>query len=230
MLQQPGGRELKRIVARLLTAKDGPIRLDPVLHIPGRRLVNPLFGLFCDPDEVVRWRAVTAMGIVVARLAEESLESARVVMRRCMWNLNEESGGIGWGCAEAMGETLARSPALACEHGCILLAYLDPKCNFIDHPALQEGVLWGVGRLTQGRPEFAPAAANLLAPFLADPAPALRGLAAWAAGATADDRLTRALARVSGDEAPFPLYEDERLLRTTVGAVARRALARRKPA
>ena len=224
--QPPGGRELKRMVARLL-AGNGPADLGPVAHLPGRRLVNPLFALFCDADERVRWHAVTAMGEVTARLAEENMESARVVLRRCMWNLNEESGGIGWGCAEAMGETLARSPALAGEYGCILTAYLDPCGNFIDHPALQEGVLWGVGRLAQAQPAIAAATVRLLLPFLCEPAPALRGLAAWAAGEKTDEALRAVLEGLAGDEAPFQLYEDERLLCTTVGEVARRATRER---
>jgi hypothetical protein len=223
-----GGRELKRLLAAELAGEPFGAALDRIGRVPPRQAVSPLFGLFCSRDPLVRWRAVSAMGMVVARLAESEPESARVVMRRCMWNLNEESGGIGWGCAEAMGESLARSDALACEYGCILLAYLDPKGNFIDHPALQEGVVWGVGRLMRARPEFAPAAAELLLPFLADPVPALRGLAAWAAAPAQDDRLAAALAGLAGDEAPFELYEDGRTTRPTVGAVARRSFSGRQ--
>jgi len=37
-------------------------------------------------------------------------------MRRLMWNLNDESGGIGWGNPEAMGEILACHEALANEY------------------------------------------------------------------------------------------------------------------
>lgn len=221
------GRELKRILGAELSNDPFGAALERIGRIPPTQAVSPLFGFFCSRDPLVRWHAVTAMGMVTARLAEENPESARVVLRRCMWNLNEESGGIGWGCAEAIGESLARSAALACEYGCILLSYLDPQGNFIDHPALQEGVLWGVGRLVRARPEFAPAAANRLLPFLADPVAALRGLAAWAVGSTADGSLNAALEGLTGDDAPLPLYEDERLVQTTVGAVARRAIRER---
>ena len=221
------GRELKRILATELSNDPFGAVLERIGRIPPKQAVSPLFGFFCSRDPLVRWHAVTAMGMVTARLAEEDPESARVVLRRCMWNLNEESGGIGWGCAEAMGETLARSAALACEYGGILLSYLDPQGNFIDHPALQEGVLWGVGRMTRAQPAMAAGCARLLKPFLSDPAAALRGLAAWAAGGKADEALTTALEGLAGDEAPFQLYEDERLLRTTVGEVARRATRER---
>ena len=47
------------------------------------------------------------MGAVVANLAEKDMESARVVMRRLMWSLNDESGDIGWSRPEAMGEIIA---------------------------------------------------------------------------------------------------------------------------
>jgi hypothetical protein len=221
------GRELKRILGVELSNDPFGAALERIGRIPPKQAVSPLFGFFCSRDPLMRWHAVTAAGMVTARLAEEDPESARVVLRRCMWNLNEESGGIGWGCAEAMGETLARSAALAREYGCILLSYLDPQGNFIDHPALQEGVLWGVGRMARARPENAAGCAQLLKPFLSDPAPALRGLAAWAAEATADGALNAALEEMAGDEAPFALYEDERLVRTTVGAVARRATRER---
>ena len=166
------------------------------------------------------------MGLVTAGLAAADPESARVVMRRCMWNLNEESGGIGWGCAEAMGETLALSPALAMEYAGILLAYLDPNGNWIDHPPLQAGVLWGAGRLLHTQPGMAAGAARLLRPFLSQPEPALRGLAAWAAGAIAGDELSSALAALAGDDAVFTLYEQGRLARLTVGDAARRAVRR----
>ncbi|MCU0564054.1 MAG: hypothetical protein MUE48_08975 [Desulfobacterales bacterium] len=222
------GRELKRLLAAELAGEPFGEALERIGRLPPRRAVSPLFGLFCSREPIVRWRAVTAMGAVVSRLATDRVESARVVMRRCMWNLNEESGGIGWGCAEAMGDSLARSDALACEYGCILLAYLDPKGNFIDHPALQEGVVWGVGRLVRARPEFAPAAVDLLLPFLSDPVPALRGLAAWAAAPAQDHRLATALAGLAGDAAPFELYEDGRISRPTVGAISRRSLSGRQ--
>jgi len=222
--QRPGGRELKQTIARLL-AEEGAAGVDRLAHVPGRRLVNPLFALFCDADERVRWGAVGAMGRVVARLAGESMESARVVVRRCLWNLNEESGGIGWGCAEALGEVLALCPALAREYAGILTAYLDPCGNYIEHPPLQAGVLWGVGRLGRTQPELAAGAARLLPPFLCAPEPALRGLAAWAALPIADAGLAADLQGLADDDAMFTLYESERLGRATVGAVAGRALA-----
>lgn len=218
------GRELKRMLAALLVADTFPLSLDAIDDLPGRQVVSPLFAFFCDADALRRWRAVSTMGRVVARLADRNLESARVVMRRFMWNLNEESGGIGWGCPEAMGECMARSDRLADEYGCILLSYLHPERNYIEHPALQEGVLWGIGRLAQSRPALMTDCAEWLAPFLGSPEAALRGLAAWAGGPLADARLTPLLEKLADDRASFQLYRGERLEVCSVGELALQAL------
>ncbi len=111
--QNTSGRQLKRNVLKLLQ-QDSPDQCISELHrLPARKVVNPLFSFLCSLDELVKWRAVSAMGAVLANLAESNLESARVVMRRFIWQLNDESGGIGWGCPEAMGDTMARSRRLA---------------------------------------------------------------------------------------------------------------------
>ena len=220
----PRGRELKGIVASLLGSENFPASWESIRHLPGRQVINPLFACFCHRDLLLRWRAVTAMGMVVSRLADENMESARVVMRRFMWNLNEESGGIGWGCPEALGECMARSERLADEYGCILLSYLHPKRNFIDHPALQQGVLWGIGRLAHAWPSMTADCTELLRPFLASPEAALRGLAARACGPLADARLTPLLEKLAADSASFQLYRGERLEACSVGELAAQAL------
>jgi hypothetical protein len=224
-----GGRELKRIVAGLLIDDSFPSSLDAVSHLPVRQVVNPLFAFFCDADPLRRWRAVTAMGQVVSGLADENMESARVVMRRFLWNLNEESGGIGWGCPEAMGECMARSDRLAEEYGCILWSFLHPERNFIEHPALQEGVLWGVGRMAHARPAQPADCAQLLRPFLCSPEAALRGLAAWACGPLADAGLKPLLAKLETDGASLQIYRRERIEACSVGELAVQALRWTRP-
>ena len=118
------------------------------------------------------------MGHVVSQLADRDLEAARVIMRRLMWNLNDESGGIGWGSPEAMGEILAAHSGLAHEYVHILLSYAREDGNYIEHEALQRGLLWGIGRLSERRPELVRGAAVFLLPYLASQDGMIRGLSA----------------------------------------------------
>ncbi len=148
------GRALKKKVRQLLFEDDFEKQIEHIKGVSARRVVNPLFSFLCSNDELLKSRAVTAMGIVVSRLADHEMESARIVMRRLMWSLNDESGGIGWGAPEAMGEIMARHSKLADEYHKILISYSKPGTNFIEHESLQEGVLWGIARLAQARPDL----------------------------------------------------------------------------
>ena len=220
-----GHRELKTQVRRLLEQADFPAALEALRRLPGRQAVNPLFSFFFSGEELIRWRAVSAMGEVVATLADVSMESARVVMRRLMWSLNDESGGIGWGSPEAMGEITARHAGLADEFCRVLVSYIDPAGNFLEHEILQRGTLWGVGRLAHARPRLVRSAARLLAPFFEASDPCLRGTAVWAAGPVGDQHLQSLMARRLSDRGRLKLYRRQCITAVTVGELAREAIS-----
>lgn len=223
-------RRLKQQVLDILTDPAFDHRRAELLEKPGRRVVNPLFGYFMHPAALVRWRAVVAMGMVVSGLADQEMESARVVVRRMIWQLNDESGGIGWGCPEAMGECVARHPALAAAYYRILLSYLDPAGNHLEHPTLQRGLLWGVGRAAHARPDLLVGWGRLLQPHLEDDDPHHRGLAAWAAGAARDPGLAPILKRLTADRQSFTFFDGCRLKEMPVREMAESAIAARSPA
>ena len=180
--QSQSGREFKRRVYDLLKSADFDRSLEEILQFPARRVINPLFSFLYNSDEQIRWRTITAMGAVVAKLADEDMESARVIMRRLMWNLNDESGGIGWGSPEAMGEILACNETLAKEYAHILISYIREEGNFQEHKLMQRSVLWGIGRLSQVRPELVKGAVPYLLPYLKSRDDTARGLAVWIMG------------------------------------------------
>jgi hypothetical protein len=225
--KKPSNRQLRQQVSELLRRDD---YRDALRSMDFHRLVGPLFSHFYAPDEMIKWRAVVGMGIVVAERAESGdKESARVVMRRFMWNLNDESGGIGWGCPETMGEAAARSEILAEEFHSILTSYAWEEGNYLEHPRLQYGVLWGIGRLAHARPELIPYAAPWLVPFTRSEDAEHRGLAVWAMGPLDAPETRPALEELLSDEAAFRRFDPEtdQLVETTVGDLARAALARR---
>ena len=121
----------------------------------GGKVSNSLISLAADLDEERRWRAIRALGLVTARMYDREPEQARRVVRQLIWNLNEESGGIGWGMPEAFGEILALREELAVEYGSILACYLIEPERSLDHEDLQRGVIWALGRLKVFPKEYA---------------------------------------------------------------------------
>lgn len=218
------GRKLKKNILELLKAHEFEKSLDKIGQFPARQAVNPLFSFFYNTDELVRWRSVTAMGVVVARLADHDMESARVIMRRLLWNLNDESGGIGWGSPEAMGEIMARHAGMADEYACLLVSYVNPDGNYIEHPILQRGVLWGLGRLARARPGLVKHAACFLPPFLQSEDAMHRGLASWAAGPLDEASIKPLLRHLLEDNTTIVIFIGARPVEYSVGGLARKAL------
>lgn len=219
-----GARHLKNRVRDILTTMEIAPALDELYQLPARQVINPLFSFLYREDNHLKWAAVTAMGAIVARLADEDMEAARVIVRRLMWNLNDESGGIGWGSPEAMGEILACHKTLAKEYARILISYACEDGNFQEHELIQRGVLWGIGRLSQVRPDLVRHAVPYLIPYLKSRDAGIRGLAAWIMGLLGAEEARPCLEHLADDEARLQVYLERRLVEFSVKELAEEAL------
>ncbi len=235
-------RDLKRSLRELLAASDWRERLSGLDAVPARQLPGPLFSLLLDKDELVRWRAVEAFGRTIVRMAEgkgegegpgAGLEAARGILRQCLWRLNEESGGLGWGAPEVLGESLALHRRLAGEFCRMLASYVRQETsgegNYLEHVGLRRGVYWALGRLAGSFPELLEAEQGTLLAGLSDEDGANRGLSAWALGLLGVKDAAQPLQALASDASTVDLFLNGELVRTTTGALARQALERLGP-
>jgi HEAT repeat protein len=218
------GRSLKKKLFDLLNQGDLDKALVEMNRLPCRQVVNPLLSFLQSGDERIKWGAVKAMGVVVSQLADHDLEAARVIMRRLMWNLNDESGGIGWGSPEAMGEILAAHGGLAREYAHILLSYAREDGNYLEHEALQRGLLWGIGRLSEKRPEMVREAAAFLLPYLASQDGMIRGLSARVMGLLQVKEAQPVLQKLTEDDSAVVIMVENNLITVRVKDLAEDAL------
>ncbi len=219
-----GGRALKQKTLELLASNAWPENLDELLAFPPKQVINPLFSLLLHSDEIVRCRAVSAMGQVVAHMAKRDMEAARNIVRRLMWSLNDESGGIGWGAPEAMAEIMACHSGLAEEYASVFISYLNPNGNFLEYEALQRGLLRGLLRVAAVYPDmFAPVGAYL-SDYLDSGDSVIRGLAAWSAGLLKAGSCRASLEKLTDDRALFSVYVENQLTQRSVKEVAAQAL------
>ena len=152
----------KEKIKKLLEEDDFDENLQDIHKFPPLKVVNVLLSLLVTTNEELKNRVVLAFGEVVSRLAETDIESARIVMRRLMLSLNDESGGIGWNSPETMGEIMARSNKLADEYHKILISYTFGGGNELDFEGLQKSVIEGLKRLSQVHPELVKEVEHLL--------------------------------------------------------------------
>ncbi len=225
-IEKISGRKLKKAVFHILSQNKCDDAVNEIIRFPLIQVVNPLFSFFFSSEEIIRWRAITAMGTVVSRLADQDAESARVVMRRLIWNLNDESGGIGWGSPEALGEIMACNRCMAEEYHFLLLSYINPEGNYIEYEMLQRGVLWGLGRLAYARPQLVRQARPLLIPYMQSQDAILRGLAVWIAGAfEISKELRPLLASLTTDSATIELFLNREFIKISISRLAALAMA-----
>ncbi len=156
--KQSTNRTVRREVVRILGAEDWqPQWAEYKAAQPASKLISPLFSALFSIHPAVHWHAVTCMGDLGQDLAAHGLQPLRVIMRRLMWSLNDESGGIGWGAPEAMGELMAKNTPLGTEYSSILLSYIvdrEGPDNYLEYAPLRQGAYWGIARLAQTHPEL----------------------------------------------------------------------------
>jgi hypothetical protein len=175
-------RANKALVREALDAPDWRERLERLTADAPQSFVGPLMSCLALGGTQAG-RAAAALGACVAAIAEQAPEEARGIMRRFMWQMNEDSGNLGWGVPESMAETLARSDLLAGEFWRVLFSYIRDtgrEDNFVDHAPLRRSCYWAVGRVIRARPELAASALPLLRAGLGDGDVPCRGMAAWA--------------------------------------------------
>jgi HEAT repeat protein len=171
-----------------------------------------LQSLVFDPDEVVRWRAVEALGRVAQVRAARGLEPVRESLRRTLWLMNDESGGLLWCGPQLLAAVLANVPALEREYVALL-------AGFLEEEPFRAGTRWALWRIATVHPEAVAGLADDLVASLADPSAAVRGHAALAFRALRPGAGTATLA---ADAAPLVVFDHRvgRLRAVTVGAVA----------
>ena len=151
-------RRLKKEIHNALASHDWQDVEDVLCKYRGKDIIHHLFAALCSVEGWKKWHAVKAFGVVVPKIRRDNPETARIVMRRFLWSLNNESGGIGWGAPEAMAEIMANDDILFTEYSHMLISYMwedGPELlqdgNFLELPMLQRGLLWGIARLLAAR-------------------------------------------------------------------------------
>ena len=229
-------RKIKKRVLQLLAGNIETARQE-LEKYDEHGVINPLFSAIYRSEEMVRWHGVTLFGEALSRLADKDMEAARIVMRRFIWSLNDESGGIGWGAPETMAEGIYHHDRLCAEYVHMLISYMRPDGplahqdgNYLELPALQRGLLWGVGRVAEKRAELLleKNVVHDVIPYLLSDDGVVRGFAARALGLLGATEGWQALKKLQADQHPVRFYHDGIFADTTVADFVRVSLEQMK--
>ncbi len=222
-------RQRKKLLLTSLASEDFHQVTEALAQIDPPETINALFSGLCSISETVRWNTVRAFGVVVPEIANAKMEKARIIMRRFLWSLNDESGGIGWGAPEAMAEIMANHQRLFAEYHHMLISYmredgpeLHADGNYLELPMLQRGLLWGIGRLCQVHPKTMNEAgvAEDIIHYLDSEDTVVRGLAIRALGYCGKYSLKAKVEQLVSIKTPLTFLENKDFISTTVHDLA----------
>jgi hypothetical protein len=139
--------EIKRTIQQALERND----LDAVVSLvqQHRRALSQLVRTAYDKDTLAGWRAIKAIGRVAKALVKTDDEFLRVTVRKLLWSLSDESGGIGWAAPEILGEIVSADPKKFSD-----IIPLIAEVYEIEEKVFRPGVVYALMRIAETDPEL----------------------------------------------------------------------------
>jgi hypothetical protein len=213
-------RPLKKTVRDLL--EQGEIDRVAEIAVSKRRVLGSLVSLSFDSDPEIAWRAIEASGASARLIVRRDPGTIKEHLRRILWLVTEESGGICWHAPELMAEILAQLPGQFTDYVPIAASFL-VTLEEEDLEHFRPGALWAIGRLGELAREQHAKLVPAVAAALESPDPQARGMAVWCLGQIGRPDLLSDWPELLTDDGPVDLYQERYLSRTTVGELAEQA-------
>lgn len=201
-----------------------------VKELVGRGAVDELISLCFDdkrtlrfiqrllyaPVKAERYRIAGILGAVSAGVADREPGQVADLLHR-LFEACSDSASTSWGMVEAIGAVVSRRPDI---YG----AFTRHLLNYLGDPETREAVLWGLGEIASVRPDLVrkiPFYATFQ--FLEDEDPQVRALTARLLGRIKATEVSFQLMGLQNDTSEAVIHEDDGLVTTTVGELAKRA-------
>lgn len=187
------------------------------LAIKDKGVIRWLISLSYDKEDVVSWRAIEAIGLAACEISKVKMEVVRDTIRRLLWSMGEESGGIGWSAAETLGEIIRCNPDAFSDIVPILW-------SFRDEEMFRPGVVWAIGRIAELRPDLVSFILKDIGVMFNDDNPTVRGYAAYVAGILKEKSLIETIKKLLNDESVINVYQGSELLKKKNSEIAEEAI------
>ncbi len=180
-------------------------------------VIRGLISLSYDKQDVISWRAIEAIGVISRTFSKGRMDILRETVRKLLWSMGEESGGIGWSAAEMLGEIVAGDPDAFNEIIPILW-------SFREEEMFRAGIVWAMRRIAMIRPELVAFIIQDLPEMLEDKNPAVRGYTVGLIGilpeALNEGTGRQRISKLLSDDGPVPVYSEGELFSRSVGEIA----------
>lgn len=113
------------------------------------RVLSLLVRMAYDKDTLVGWRAIKAIGLSAKALVKTDYDFLRETVRKLLWSLSDESGGIGWAAPEILGEIVSADTERFADIIPLIAEVYD-----IEEKVFRPGILYALGKIAEVSPEL----------------------------------------------------------------------------
>jgi hypothetical protein len=161
---------MKKIIKQYLEAND----LDAIVSLAkkNRKVLSLLVRSAYDKEALAGWRAIKAVGLVAQALVNTDYGFLRETVRKLLWSLSDESGGIGWSAPEILGEIVAVDPQRFSD-----IIPLIAEVYYIEEDVFRPGVVYALGRIAEISPGLVLPHGDIIVKALSGTDPLARGYA-----------------------------------------------------
>jgi hypothetical protein len=159
--------EMKKFIRHALEVND----LDAVVLLvqKNRKALSLIIRMAYDKETLVGWRAIKAVGRIANVLVKNEPEFLRIAVRKLLWSLSDESGGIGWAAPELLGEIVHSDP-----EGFADIIPLIAEVYDIEEQTFRPGVVYALARVAEVSPEIIASYQKIIIRSLVDTNPLIR--------------------------------------------------------
>lgn len=134
-----------------------------------KKAVSILVRMAYDKETVTAWRAIKSVGLIAQRMVDREPEFLREQVRKLLWSLNDESGGIGWAAPELIGEIISANPPLFRDMISPLTTAFDAE-----ERTFRPGIVYALLKIAEKSPEIAAIYQRVIISSLVDKEPITR--------------------------------------------------------
>ncbi len=215
-------QSLKRDILHALESDD----LNAVISLAkeNRKILSRLVRIAYDKETLAGRRAIKAIGLLAREFVKTDPAFLREAIRKLLWSLSDESGGIGWSAPEILGEIVSADPARFSDIIPLIAEVYD-----IEEKVFRPGIVYALGRIAEVDPALVAAHKDIVIRALSDHDPLVKVYAIELITALKTlissedlDIIKKQIEKLKSDRAEVWIYKDTGFVSIQVKEAAKR--------
>ncbi|MFQ3574160.1 MAG: DVU0298 family protein [Thermodesulfovibrionales bacterium] len=207
-------REMKSTLERLLN----DMNYDEIAKMAAENstVISKLISMSYDKESLLTWRAIDSLKEISRVLTPIDIGLMRNIVRKLLWSITDESGGIGWSACEMLGSIVSAYPEQYSDIIPIIW-------SFREEEIFRAGSLWAMAQIAMVDPSVSDMVCGDLMAMFNDKDSTVRGYAVFCQSVLKCNIDIKDISeKLSNDDGKLLFYDNGYLKEFTVSSLVKR--------